>query len=130
MWLIGGTLSFNGPNAFQVRNAHSYYSDFTDEQSMYLKTEKLVRFLADWKCDYSRFYECMIDLSRRMATAGFWKTEEVDGIKNWIRDLTALGYVEPVIVNEQVNCISIIFGKYFLCFLGFVLLGIRVIWKG
>ncbi len=104
MWLIGGTLSFNGPNAFQARNAHSYYEDFLDEQHMYLKTDELVRFLVKWRCDQSRFYECVIDLSQEMAVAGFWKAQEVDGIKNWIRDLTAAGYIEPLmIMNDQVR---------------------------
>ena len=71
---------------------------------MYLKTEELVRFLVGWQCGRSRFYECVVDLSAGMAVRGLWKAQEVDGIKNWIRDLTAAGYIEPVmIIDDQVR---------------------------
>ncbi len=62
-----------------------------------------MRFLVSWQCGQSRFYECMVELSREMAKKGFWEAQEVDGIQNWISDLTAAGYAEPVIVNDQVG---------------------------
>ena len=41
-----------------------------------------------------------------MAVSGFWKAQEVDGIKNWIRDLTTAGYIEPVmIINDQARSV-------------------------
>lgn len=102
LWLIDGTLTFNGANAFQIRNVHSYYKDFLNEQRMYLKTEKLVEFLTNWQCGWSKFYECVIDLSKGMADEGFWEQQEVIGIKKWINDLKAVGYIEPVIKKSQV----------------------------
>lgn len=73
MWLINETVSFNGPNAYQLRNAHNYLKDFEQEKSMYFKTEKLVEFLFNWYCKHSSFYACMIQLTTDMATEGFWE---------------------------------------------------------
>ena len=99
MWLLNDTVTFNGPNAHQLRNSHSYLKDFESEKAMYTKTEQLVEFLFKWKCFQLKFYECMLDLSYQMAVEEFWEMNEVDGIKNWIRDLNSIGYIEPKIVT-------------------------------
>ena len=101
MWLIDGTITFNGPNAYQLRNSHSYLKDFKDEQAMYLQTEKLVEFLNEWNCEKLNFYECVIDLSSSMAGKGFWGEEEVISINNWLDDLTEIGYEEPLMVGDK-----------------------------
>ncbi|CAF0852096.1 unnamed protein product [Brachionus calyciflorus] len=101
MWLINETISFNGPNAYQLRNAHNYLKDFNQEKSMYLQTEKFVDFLFKWRCKHSKFYLCMLQLSEDMVKKGFWLEEEVESIKNWIHDLTKVGYKEPIIVNYE-----------------------------
>ena len=101
LWLLNGTVSFYGPNAVQFRNSHSYLKDFEEEQDMYLKTEKLVKFLYEWRCRKNKFYACVLDLSYQMALKQFWKTEEVDSIKNWLNDLNKIGYQEPTIVNYE-----------------------------
>ena len=111
LWLINGTVQFNGPNAFQLRNVHSYLKDFKEETDMYLKTEDLIKFLLfKWKCAKLKFYECLLDLSLRMAENGFWGLEEVDGIKNWLKDLERVDYLEPEMVNfeqnEQTKCVA------------------------
>ena len=103
MWLLNETITYNGPNAFQLRNSHSYLKDFELEKSMYSKTEQLVEFLFKWKCSKRKFYECVIDLSRDMAVEKFWEMEEVDSINNWLSDLNDIGYVEPKIVNHESN---------------------------
>lgn len=104
LWLINGTVQFNGPNAFQLRNVHSYLKDFKEETDMYLKTEDLVKFLLfKWKCTKIKFYDCLFDLSFSMAQYGFWDYEEVESIKNWIDDLKSVGYLEPQIVNFEVD---------------------------
>jgi hypothetical protein len=100
MWLINGTVSFNGPNAFQLRNSHSYLKDFEEEKAMYSQTESLVKFLLEWKCSMEKFYDCVIDLSEQMAQRDFWKTEEVESIKNWLEDLKEIGYMENKIINR------------------------------
>jgi hypothetical protein len=104
LWLINGTVQFNGPNAFQLRNVHSYLKDFKEETDMYLKTEDLVKFLLfKWKCTKTTFYECLLDLSISMAQYGFWDHEEVDSIKNWIDDLKSVDYLEPQIVYFEID---------------------------
>jgi hypothetical protein len=102
MWLTNQTLSFHGPSAYQMRSAHSYLKDFEEERAMYSQTERLVKFLFEWKCKFTKFYDCVIDLSSEMANEGFWKKEEVDSIKLWLKDLNLIGYVEPKIVNFDV----------------------------
>ena len=104
LWLINGTVQFNGPNAFQLRNVHSYLKDFKEETDMYLKTEDLVKFLLfKWKCAKLKFYECLLDLSSSMAENGFWGFDEVEGIKNWLKDLERVDYLEPEIVNFELD---------------------------
>ena len=104
LWLINGTIQFNGPNAFQLRNVHSYLKDFKEETDMYLKTENLIKFLLfKWKCSKLKFYECLLDLSRGMAQHGFWDYEEVESIENWLLDLQSIDYVEPEIINFEID---------------------------
>jgi hypothetical protein len=103
MWLLNGTVSFNGPSAFQYRNSHSYLKDFEEEQSMYLQTSKLIDFLLEWKCNKLKFYQCLMDLSIEMSVKDFWKKEEIVSIQNWIDDLNSIGYKEPEIVNFEIN---------------------------
>ncbi|CAF0813477.1 unnamed protein product [Brachionus calyciflorus] len=103
MWLIDETISYNGPNAYQLRNPHSYLKDFDDEKSMYLQTENLIDFLFKWRCNHIKFYSCMIQLSEDMAKENFWLQDEVESIKNWIHDLNLVGYQEPLIVNFENN---------------------------
>ena len=99
MWLLNETVSFNGPNARQIRNAHNYMNDFEQEKSMYSKTEHLIEFLFEWKCKHSSFFSCMIQLTGDMASKGFWQKTEIISMKNWIFDLKSIGYIEPKIIN-------------------------------
>ena len=104
LWLINGTIQFNGPNAFQLRNVHSYLKDFKEETDMYLKTENLIKFLLfKWRCTKLKFYECLLDLSNAMAQYEFWGYDEVDSIKNWLNDLESIGYTEPKIINFELD---------------------------
>ena len=106
MWLLDDTVSFLGPNAYQLRNSHSYLKDFEEEQAMYLKTNDLVNFLFEWKCLKTSFYSCVLDLSTQMANRNFWLHDEVNSIENWLSDLTQIGYVEPEIVNFEHESIT------------------------
>ena len=72
MWLLNGTVTFNGPNAYHLRNSHSYLNDYYEEKEMYLKTENLIKFLFDWECYKEKFYECVLNLSQEMAKRDFW----------------------------------------------------------
>ena len=106
LWLIDETITFRGPSAYQIRNSHSYLKDFDEENSMYLKTENLVKFLLEWECLKDKFYECVIDLSIQMAIHDFWGNEEIDSIKRWLNDLNSIGYKEPEISNFETNDIK------------------------
>ena len=74
-----------------------------------MQTEKLVEYLSKWKCDSitrrsKSFYDCVLDLSKGMVDQGFWLDEEVDSIRNWLDDLTKIGYKEPVIIVTDGGC--------------------------
>jgi hypothetical protein len=99
IWMLDSTVSFLGPNAYQLRNSHSYLSDYKQEKEMYLKTEDLIKLLYSWKCPFKKFYSCVIDLSEQMATNNFWDKKEVESIKNWLKDLDSVNYIEPTITN-------------------------------
>ena len=103
LWLLDDSVTFLGPNAHQIRNAHSYLKDFEDEKSMYSQTEALVEFLFEWRCHKDRFFDCVIDLSQQMSDRQCWGEEEVGKIKHWLRDLKAIGYIEPEIVSVEKN---------------------------
>jgi hypothetical protein len=102
LWLLDDTVTFLGPNAHQIRNAHSYLKDFEEEKNMYSQTEALVDFLFKWHCPAKyTFFECVVDLSQQMADSKFWEAEEVLKIKHWLNDLKASGYIEPEIINFE-----------------------------
>lgn len=107
LWLLGSTVSFHGPNAYQQRNSHSYTKDYLEEKDMYLKTNDLIQFLYEWKCNLKRFYACVLDLSREMAVKKFWKMDELESIKNWLDDLDSVGYIEPAITNYEYETSSL-----------------------
>lgn len=99
LWLLDSTVSFLGPNAYQLRNSHSYLADYKQEKDMFLKTKDLIHFLYKWKCKSKIFFECVIDLTTQMAQNSFWNTSEIDGVKNWLDDLKSFNYIEPTITN-------------------------------
>ena len=101
LWLLDDTVTFLGPNAHQIRNAHSYLKDFEEEKDMYSQTEALVDFLFKWRCQKSKFFECVVDLSQQMADQKFWHEDEVLKIQHWLNDLKESGYAEPEIINRD-----------------------------
>jgi hypothetical protein len=112
MWLLDCTISFLGPNAYQLRNNHSYLSDYKQEKDMYLKTQDLIQFLYKWKCKFKSFYLCVIDLSEQMAFNNFWDLKEIDSIKNWLNDLKAVNYIEPNITNYEYESTELNINEY------------------
>ncbi len=100
LWLLDDTVTFLGPNAHQIRNAHSYLKDFEEEKDMYSQAEALVDFLFKWHCQKAKFFECVVDLSQQMADQKFWHEGEVLKIQHWLNDLEESGYAEPEIINR------------------------------
>ena len=106
MWLLNGTVTFHGPNAYRLKSSQTKTSsnEFVSIQS---ETESLIKFLYDWNCSRSEFYECVLNLSQEMAINQFWSFEEVNRIKMWLEDLNSIGYIEPKMIvqrNETSSC--------------------------
>ena len=96
VWEIGGHLSFFPPNAYQLRNSHSYMADAEGEKIMYYDTDRLLEFLKNWKCpDEFKFFRCVSELSTDMAEKQFWNAADVYLVLAWIQDLKTAGYIEP-----------------------------------
>ena len=100
MWLLNGTVTFHGPNAYRLKNTQSN-STRKEFISIHKETENLIQFLIDWKCSKSKFFECVLDLADQMAYNRFWSYDEVDSLKNWLEDLNRVGYIEPDIANYE-----------------------------
>ena len=109
LWLIDGTVSFNGVNS--KRGQSLELKSLKEQDRAFL--DDLVKFLFKWKCGYKKFYQCMIELSEKMAQNNFWDYKEVDYIKNWLNELTEIDYKEPQIVDVTKNKYSIQTSKEF-----------------
>lgn len=103
LWLLDDTVTFFGPNAYRASKPQSSPGDTKNGKSTHSQTEQLIDFLFEWKCTKLKFYECVIELSSKMAEENFWGNQEVNGIKSWLKDLTAIGYVEPVLKVNASN---------------------------
>ena len=106
VWEVGGYLTFFPPNAFTVRNAHSYLDDFIDERELYHLSSKLTRFLVQWKPSKTHFFDIILELSIAMAREGFWKKEDITLVKFWLIDLIRLGYKVPEVKAGHIACDS------------------------
>lgn len=99
LWEMGSVLSFSSPIVYQERNEHDLYKDYEEEEDLYKKSGKLVRFLLNkWTPPpkSSRFEEVLLDLSYEMYVHGFWGYEDVILTAAWIEDLhNIVGYEFP-----------------------------------
>lgn len=99
LWDIGGNLCFTKATAIQERNEHDLLKDFIDEQDLYYKAGKLVRYLIEWKSNKKTLFERMIELHEALIEAGYYKPEELNLVKAWVSDLQRIGYKPPLIQN-------------------------------
>lgn len=67
---IDGRISFIRPNAFQLRNAHSYHKDYLEEERLFSSVEKFVHDLNEWKCEEKKLDACMIECIRNLVSKG------------------------------------------------------------
>jgi hypothetical protein len=67
---IDGRISFIRPNAFQLRNAHSYHKDYLEEERLFSSIEKFVRDLDEWKCKENKLDACLIECIRNLVLKG------------------------------------------------------------
>ena len=100
LWLLNETVTFHGPNA--NRNLNVYKASLSNKPIEF-DINKLVDLLLKWKCSKSKFYECVVELTKLMSDNNYWNTHEVSSVTKWVSDLTALGYQEPAIINFEHN---------------------------
>lgn len=67
---MDGRIAFIRPNAYQLRNAHSYHKDYLDEKRLFSSIEKFVKELNEWKCDKNRLDACLIDCVENLVSKG------------------------------------------------------------
>ena len=98
LWDIGGQLMFGTSTIRQIRNSHSYLKDMIEEDQLYHQTGSFVRFLSAWSSSSPTLVQRILQLTRAIADAGFWKLDETKIINAWIDDLRSVGYIFPAIV--------------------------------
>ena len=104
LWDIGSHLSFFPPNAVQVRNAHNYLADFTNEQQMNLRSSDFVEFLINWRSDKPDFFGRVLDLGVEMNENDFWEWHDVILTEAWLEDLISVGYEMPAVQPISKPC--------------------------
>lgn len=72
---MDGRIAFIRPNAFQLRNAHSYHKDYLDEKRLFSSIEKFVKELNEWKCDKNKLDACLIDCIENLISKSIFKIE-------------------------------------------------------
>ena len=71
-------------------------ADAKDEKDMYFHTNRLLDFLATWRCPQElTFFQCVYKLTADMATSDFWAEDDVEIARLWLEDLVSAGYEEP-----------------------------------
>ena len=91
----GLRLVFAPPKISQIRNDHNILGDLSAENDLYLKSGKLIEFLAEWDTDHSsipgRMEQLWIDLYDR----GYVEIEDVKAVQMWLDTLKQIGYTFP-----------------------------------
>ena len=77
---------FHQLNLYHSKNKASEIND-----QLLDKVKKLSNILNKWKCMNTGFYECVIDLSIKMAIEEFWSEDEVNEIRAWLAELNKIG---------------------------------------
>jgi hypothetical protein len=94
---VGLHLVYSPPIVRHDRSAHDYLADFQAESDLYLKTNKLLQCLDEWKSDapdsslVDRIYELWIHLYEHE----YIELEDVEAVKEWLSALSQIGYEFP-----------------------------------
>ena len=100
---IDGRVAFMAPNAFQVRNAHSYHKDYFDEKRLYESVYRFVNDLDTWVCDKTTLQECIMDCIQMLITKKHLAERELNFYQAWIEDLNLLGYKWPKLYRPNIK---------------------------
>jgi hypothetical protein len=98
---IDGRVSFMPPNAFQVRNAHSYHSNYKEEKRLYEEIQEFVKALHEWKCAKATLSECYIDCYENLIKKKFLRKVELGFLRLWIDALNSIGFKWPVLFKRN-----------------------------
>ncbi|KAK0395883.1 hypothetical protein QR680_001473 [Steinernema hermaphroditum] len=107
--LTGNFIAFYPVTARQVRNPHSYLSDFREEKALYYDAERVVELLSKWKCSRDDFVDCVLELNQLFVQNQFWESDETEVMQAWLSDLKSQGYEFPHLTTDanlfsQSNC--------------------------
>jgi hypothetical protein len=112
----------------QIRNSHSYIKDMDEEEQLYHQSGSFVRFLSSWSSSLPAVPQRIQQLTKDIAQAGFWKTNEVEIMNAWINDLYLVGYQFPSIVSSSLSSSPLIEKRAAICVTG-VIECIEEAWK-
>jgi len=98
---IDGRVSFMPPNAFQIRNIHSYHKDYLLEKRLFERIYEFVRDLDEWSCHKATIKECLIECIQVLVDKKHLNVNELEFYKMWIKDLDALRYKWPKIKRTR-----------------------------
>lgn len=98
-----GTVAFVRPDVFHKAGAgRARTEDLEGEGVLYQQASRLVAFLHAWQCPPAlAFSACVLQLSRDMSKAGFWRQSDADLVSAWLQDLNTLGYAFPARVHSH-----------------------------
>jgi hypothetical protein len=94
---IDARVAFTAPNAFQIRNAHSYHADYKEEKRLYEDIRAFVNALHAWKCHNVSLESCLIECVRNLVAKKLLDEVEIGFVEAWIKTLTEIGYKFPKI---------------------------------
>jgi hypothetical protein len=93
---MDGRLGFIAPNAFQIRNSHSYHSDYKEEKRLYDDIYAFVKVLDEWQCDSNlEFKDCLLSSIQTLIEKDFLKQKELNFYRLWVKSLDKMGYKWP-----------------------------------
>ena len=92
---INGRVAFMAPNAFQIRNAHSYHSDYISEKRLYESLNRFVTDLDKWICKKETLQDCFLDCISMLIEKKHFNSVEYEFYKAWIQGLTSMNYKWP-----------------------------------
>uniref|UniRef100_A0A6S8YTD0 Uncharacterized protein n=1 Tax=Chaetoceros debilis TaxID=122233 RepID=A0A6S8YTD0_9STRA len=91
----GLSLVFAPPKIVQVRNDHDYLGDFEAEGDLYLKSGKLIEFLAQWDSKHNTVPQRMEHLWIDLYERGYIEETDILSLQKWIGALYQIGYEFP-----------------------------------
>ncbi len=99
---LGLNLVYTPPLVLHERSAHNYLADLSAEQDVYLRTSKLHEFLNDWSPNTAETLpEMIFELWVGLYEHDYVGLADVEGIKEWLHTLNAIGYQFPAIQKSQ-----------------------------